>query len=89
VSEAGGRAYVVVARRDTRSVARRSPKEAPAVACSGNRAPHCDDGTGTGAGEEGGALVARVWVEEECVVGKSGGESGVQLVVQWKRGHDS
>ncbi|KAH9035691.1 S-adenosyl-L-methionine dependent methyltransferase [Lactarius hengduanensis] len=38
-------------------------------------------------GEEGAALVAHVWVEEERV--RKSGESGVQLVVQWKRGHDA
>jgi len=83
VSEAGGGAYVVVAKRDTWSRAARRKK------IQQLRAP----GTGTGAGEGGRSalLVAHVWVEEEsrCVVGKSEGESGVQLVVQWKRGHDA
>ena len=92
VSEAGGGAYVVVAKRDTWSRAARR-KKTQQLRGSGTGPPTAtESGTGgTGAGEGGRALlVARVWVEEESVVvGKSGGESGVQhLVVQWKRGHD-
>ncbi|KAF8263124.1 hypothetical protein EI94DRAFT_1773028 [Lactarius quietus] len=68
-------------------VARRSPKEGPAVEFSGSRPGAA--GTGTGEREEGKvALVAHVWVEE-ARVGKSGGESGAQLVVQWMRGRDA
>jgi len=90
VSEAGGRAYVVVARRDTRSVARRSPEEDSAVACSGNRAPHCDDGTGTGAGEGRGGGARCAYVGGRGVCGrKERGRERSAVVMQRKRGHVS
>jgi hypothetical protein len=81
VSEVGGGAYVVVARRDTWSHAARRKKTQQVRA-----GPHTptESGTGgTGAGEGGrAALVAHVWVEEKCVmVGKRKGESGVQQLV--------
>ncbi|KAI9435810.1 S-adenosyl-L-methionine dependent methyltransferase [Lactarius indigo] len=82
----GGQTYVVVARRDTWSrAARRKKAHLLRLPDAGPGAATEATGTGTGAGEEGGpALVAHVWVEEERV-----GKSGVQLVVQWKRGHDA
>ena len=68
--------YVVVARRDTWSRAARRKKAQQL--CTG-------PGAGTGARGEGrAALVAHVWVEKERM-----GKSGVQLVVQWKRGNDA
>lgn len=71
--------YVVVARRDTWSRAARRKKAQQL------RAPDPGPDAGTGAREEGRvALVSHVWVEEERM-----GKSGVQLVVQWKRGHDA
>lgn len=73
------RTYVVVARRDTWSRAARR-KKAHRL-CT----PDLGPGTSTGAREERrAALVAHVWVEEERM-----GKSGVQLVVQWKLGHDA
>ncbi len=92
----GGGTYVVAARRNTWSRAARrkkaqllrAPDPGPGATAEAGTGTSTGSGIGTGAGEEGGAaLVAHVWVEEENV-GKSGGESGVQLVVQWKRGHD-
>ncbi|KAH9068077.1 S-adenosyl-L-methionine dependent methyltransferase [Lactarius deliciosus] len=61
----------------------RSPDTVPSAAVEAGTGT----GIGTGAGEEGAALVAHVWVEGERV--EKSGESGVQLVVQWKRGHDA
>jgi hypothetical protein len=90
VSDAGGGTYVVVARRDTWSRAARRKKaqllRAGAAAEAGTETSTGTE-TETGAGEAV-LVVVHVWVEEERV-GKSGGESGVQLVVQWKRGHDA
>ena len=93
VSEGGGGTYVVVAKRDTWSrAARRKKTQQLRVSGIGPHTATEPGIGGTGAGEGGqAALVAHVWVEEEClVVRKSGGESGgQQLVVQWKRGHDA
>ena len=99
LSDAGGETYVVVARRDTWSRAARrkkaqllrAPDTGPAAAAEVGTGTGFGARTETGAGEESGAaLVVHVWVEvEEERVGMNGGESGVQLVVQWKRGHDA
>ena len=75
------RTYVVVTRRDTWSRAARRKKAQQL--CTPDPRPRAR--TGTVEREEGrAALVAHVWVEKECM-----GKSGVQLVVQWKRGHDA
>lgn len=78
--------YVVVARRDTWSRAARRKKAQLLRAPDPGPDAAADAGAGTGTGAA--ALVAHVWVEEERV-GMSGDENGVQLVVQWKRGHDA
>jgi hypothetical protein len=47
-----------------------------------------------GGGEEDGRnqrpvlLIAHLWIEE-CSMGDASESKGVQLVVQWKRGHDA
>ena len=87
----GGGACVVVARRDTWSRAARrkkahqsrDPDPGPHIAAEAETG--ISAGSGNEVGEKGrAALVAHVWVEEECA-----GKSEVQLVVQWKRGHDA
>ncbi|KAH9176089.1 S-adenosyl-L-methionine dependent methyltransferase [Lactarius sanguifluus] len=89
VDGSGAETYVVAARRDTWSRAARRKKaqllRSPDV--GPGAVVEAGTGTGIGAGEEGAVLVAHVWVEGERV-GRSG-ESGVQLVVQWKCGHDA
>lgn len=92
VDGSGGETYVVAARRDTWSRAARRKKaqllRAPDTGPSAAVEAGTGTGIGTGAGEEeGAALVAHVWIEEERA--RKSGESGVQLVVQWKRGHDA
>ena len=86
VSDAGDGTYMVVARRDTWSRAARRRKKAQLLRAP-DTGPEVGIGTETGAGEEmAAALVVHVWVEEEEE--ERAGKSGVQLVVQWKRGHD-
>lgn len=67
------RTYVVIARRDTWSRAARRKKTQQL----------CTPDPGA-RGEKRAALIAHVWVEKERMR-----KSGVQLVVQWKRGDDA
>jgi hypothetical protein len=90
VSEAGGGAYVVMARRDTWSRAARRKKTQQLRALR-TGPQHCNGNQESGPEQvrEGGRRSLRMcgwrsnaWWE------RAKGESGVQLVVQWKRGHD-
>ncbi|KAH9009340.1 S-adenosyl-L-methionine dependent methyltransferase, partial [Lactarius hengduanensis] len=76
VDGSGGETYAVAASGTHGRAARRKKAQ---LLFSGYRA--------SAARGRGAALVAHVWVEEERV--RKSGESGVQLVVQWKRGHDA
>ncbi|KAH9064375.1 S-adenosyl-L-methionine dependent methyltransferase [Lactarius vividus] len=85
VDGSGGEIYAVAAKRDTWSRAARRKKARLLRSPDAGTGAAAEAGNGTGAGKEGGAaLVARVWVEEERE-----GKNGVQLVVQWKQGHDA
>jgi hypothetical protein len=90
VTEAGGGSYVVMVRKDTWSRAARRKKTQQLRALR-TGPQHCNGTRNRDRSRWGerAALVAHVWVEEQCVVAKSGSESGVQLVVQWKRGHEA